>query len=90
MFPLCVYRREAHWRERLAIGIGMWPRDEVGTGVLVISLGYVIGGSMVTVAARSLALNLLLTGVFICIVKCLPADVPIEVEQKGQAAEVVA
>ena len=36
MFPAFCYRREAHWRERLAISIGMWPRGEVGAGVLVI------------------------------------------------------
>jgi Kef-type K+ transport system membrane component KefB len=71
MFPLFVYRKEAHWKERLAICIGMWPRGEVGAGVLIISLGYGIGGQMVTVAALSLALNILLTGVFIIIVKKL-------------------
>ncbi|MBD3232581.1 MAG: sodium:proton antiporter [candidate division Zixibacteria bacterium] len=71
MFPLFVYRKEASWRERLALCIGMWPRGEVGAGVLIISLGYGIGGAMVTVAALSLALNLLLTGVFIWIVKRL-------------------
>jgi Kef-type K+ transport system membrane component KefB len=76
MFPLFCYRREAHWRERLAICIGMWPRGEVGAGVLVISLAYGIGGDMVTVAALSLALNLLLTGVFIIIVKRLLVGVP--------------
>jgi Kef-type K+ transport system membrane component KefB len=76
MFPLFMYRQEAHWRERLAICIGMWPRGEVGAGVLVISLGYGIGGDMVAVAALSLALNLLLTGVFILIVKRLLRGVP--------------
>lgn len=76
MFPLFVYRREAHWKERLAICIGMWPRGEVGAGVLIISLGYGIGGMMVTVAALSLALNILLTGVFIVIVKRLLKAVP--------------
>jgi Kef-type K+ transport system membrane component KefB len=75
MFPLFVYRKEAHWKERLAICVGMWPRGEVGAGVLIISLGYGIGGEMVTVAALSLALNLLLTGVFIVIVKRLLGSV---------------
>lgn len=65
MFPVFCYRREAHWRERLALAIGMWPRGEVGAGVLVISLSYGIGGPIVTIAMLSLALNLLLTGVFI-------------------------
>lgn len=73
MFPAFCYRREAHWRERLAVAIGMWPRGEVGAGVLVISLSYGIGGPVVTVAMLSLALNLLLTGVFIYAVKRLTA-----------------
>lgn len=73
MFPALVYRTEASRRERLALAIGMWPRGEVGAGVLVVSIGYGIGGTMITVAALSLALNLLLTGVFIAIVKRLLA-----------------
>jgi Kef-type K+ transport system membrane component KefB len=80
MFPLFVYRKETHWKERLAICIGMWPRGEVGAGVLIISLGYGIGGQMVTVAALSLALNLLLTGVFIVVVKRLLNATPPAVE----------
>ncbi len=71
MFPVFVYRREATLRERLAVAIGMWPRGEVGAGVLVLSLGYGIGGPMIAVAALSLALNLVLTGAFIAIVKRL-------------------
>jgi Kef-type K+ transport system membrane component KefB len=73
MFPLFVYRREASWRERLAVSIGMWPRGEVGAGVLILSVGYGIGGPMIVVAALSLALNLVLTGAFIAIVKKLLA-----------------
>lgn len=76
MFPAFCYRREAHWRERLAVAIGMWPRGEVGAGVLVISLSYGIGGPIVTVAMLSLALNLLLTGVFIYFVKQLTGSLP--------------
>lgn len=71
MFPAFCYRREAPWRHRLAVAIGMWPRGEVGAGVLVISLSYGIGGPIVTVAMLSLALNLLLTGAFILVVKRL-------------------
>jgi len=73
MFPLFVYKKESSWRERLAICIGMWPRGEVGAGVLIISLSYGIGGIMITVAMLSLALNLLLTGLFIVFVKKLLA-----------------
>jgi hypothetical protein len=76
MFPAFCYRREAHWRHRLAVAIGMWPRGEVGAGVLVLSLSYGIGGPIVTVAMLSLALNLALTGVFILFVKKLIKGVP--------------
>ena len=76
MFPAFCYRKEAHWRERMACAIGMWPRGEVGAGVLIISLSYGIGGPIVTVAMLSLAMNLLLTGVFIYGVKKLTAPLP--------------
>ncbi|MBE7560204.1 sodium:proton antiporter [bacterium] len=76
MFPAFCYRSEAHWRERLAVAIGMWPRGEVGAGVLVISLSYGIGGPIVTIAMLSLALNLLLTGVFIYLVRGLTRPLP--------------
>jgi len=83
MFPAFVYRKEAHWRHRLATAIGMWPRGEVGAGVLVLSLSYGIGGPIVTVAMLSLALNLALTGVFIVIVKRLINGVPETPEQRA-------
>lgn len=71
LFPLFFYRKEAHWKERLALSISMFPRGEVGAGVLILSISYGIGGPMVMVAMLSLTLNLLLTGVFIIIVKKL-------------------
>lgn len=71
IFPLFCYRKKAHWKERLALAVGMFPRGEVGAGVLIISISYGIGGDMVTVAMLSLALNLALTGVFIFAVKKL-------------------
>jgi Kef-type K+ transport system membrane component KefB len=73
MVPALCYRREAHWRERLALTIGMWPRGEVGAGVLIVSLGYGLGGPMITAAMLSLALNLVLTGAFILLVQWLVA-----------------
>ena len=78
MFPAFCYRREAHWRERVALAIGMWPRGEVGAGVLVLSLSYGIGGPIVTVAMLSLALNLCLTGLFILVVRRLLNGLPEE------------
>jgi Kef-type K+ transport system membrane component KefB len=71
MFPFFCYREEATIRERLALSIAMFPRGEVGAGVLVVSMGYGLGGIGLTVAVLSLALNLLLTGVFIIAVKKL-------------------
>ncbi len=75
MFPALCYRREAHWRHRMAVAIGMWPRGAVGAGVLVLSLSFGIGGPIITVAMLTLALNFLLTGVFIALVKLLIAGV---------------
>jgi Kef-type K+ transport system membrane component KefB len=71
MFSVFCYRDEASLRERLAVSIAMWPRGEVGAGILVVSLGYGLGGTMVAVATLSLALNLVATGAFIWIVKRL-------------------
>lgn len=71
MFPAFCYRKEASWRQRLAVAIGMWPRGEVGAGVLVVSISYGIGGPIVVISMLCLALNLVLTGVFILIIKRL-------------------
>lgn len=73
MLPAFCYRSQASARERLALAVGMWPRGEVGAGVLVIALGFGITGPILTVAMLSLALNLVLTGFFIIIVKKLLA-----------------
>jgi Kef-type K+ transport system membrane component KefB len=73
MLPAFCYRREAPRLERLALAIGMWPRGEVGAGVLALSLSYGLGGPTVMVAMVSLALNLILTGAFIALVKHLVA-----------------
>ncbi len=71
MFPVLCYRKEVCLKERLALSVAMFPRGEVGAGVLIISLSYGIGGPVITVAMFSLALNLLCTGFFIGIVKNL-------------------
>jgi Kef-type K+ transport system membrane component KefB len=71
MFVCFCYRREVPFRQRLAVSVAMFPRGEVGAGVLAVSLGYGIQGPFVTVAFLSLALNLILTGVFIVVVKRL-------------------
>jgi len=86
MVPALCYRRETHWRERLALAIAMWPRGEVGAGILVISLSYGIGGPVLTVAMLSLALNLLLTGLFILVVKRLVQASAVDDKVEGKYA----
>jgi hypothetical protein len=75
--PLAVYGNEASLRERLALSIGMFPRGEVGIGVLLVSLEIFRQQNMLdspavqqsmAIGALSLALNLALTGVFILMV----------------------
>jgi Kef-type K+ transport system membrane component KefB len=73
MFPLLCYRKETGVRERLALCVCLFPRGEVGAGVLVVALSYGLGGVATTVALLSLALNLLLTGMFILWVRRLLA-----------------
>jgi Kef-type K+ transport system membrane component KefB len=76
MFPAFCYRREAHWKERFALGLGMCPRGEVGAGIILLSLDYGIGGPIVSVAVLSLALNLLLTPAFVYAVNLLVRNAP--------------
>jgi len=71
MFPAFCYRKEASRKARWALAIGMWPRGEVGAGILITSLGYGLGGPIVTSAMLCLALNLVLTGVFVVVVRKL-------------------
>jgi Kef-type K+ transport system membrane component KefB len=72
--PMMAYGDEASLRQRLALSIGMFPRGEVGIGVLLVSLEIfrqqnslhlIAVQQSMTIAALSLALNLALTGVFI-------------------------
>lgn len=71
MFACFCYRKEATLRERIAVSVAMFPRGEVGAGVLALALGYGMSGPFITVAFLSLALNLMLTGVFIYVVRRL-------------------
>jgi len=45
----------------------MFPRGEVGAGVLSIALGYGLSGLIISLSILSLAFNLTLTGVFITV-----------------------
>lgn len=83
MFPAFCYRREAHWRERLAVALGMCPRGEVGAGIILLSLDYGIGGPIVSVAVLSLALNLLLTPALVYAVRSLVRTAPVRLRQEG-------
>ena len=83
MFPAFCYRKEATLLQRHALSVGMFPRGEVGAGVLLISLSYGISGASLTIAMLSLALNLVCTGLFILVVKKLLA---MDADQRGAAA----
>jgi hypothetical protein len=81
--PLAAYRDEAKVKERAALSLGMFPRGEVGIGVLLVSLDiFYQTGSLdvpgiresISVAGLSLALNLCLTGLFILAVLRLLKD----------------
>ncbi|MFN0064801.1 MAG: hypothetical protein ACKVOH_01045 [Chlamydiales bacterium] len=67
-FSLFFYKDQATLRERVAVSIGMFPRGEVGAGILVLAIEHGAGGYATSVAGLSLALNLFLTGLFIWIV----------------------
>lgn len=68
LYPMLCYKGEASMRERTALSIAMWPRGEVGIGILLISLNYGLPDLVVQIAGLSVALNLLLTGWFITLV----------------------
>lgn len=70
LFPMFFYR-DRRKSERLALSIGMFTRGEVGAGVIFIALGYNLGGPALVVSVLTLALNLVLTGVFVVWVRKL-------------------
>ena len=70
-FPLFCYKKEASALQRLALSIAMFPRGEVGAGVLLLSIGYNLNRDALVAAGASLALNLALTGLFIYWVRLL-------------------
>jgi Kef-type K+ transport system membrane component KefB len=82
--PLAVYGDEASLRERAALSVGMFPRGEVGIGVLLVSLEiFQQTGSFdtpgisesISLGGLSLALNLSLTGLFIlAVIRLLNSD----------------
>ena len=70
LFPMFFYR-DHKLVERLALSIGIFTRGEVGAGVIFIALGYSLGGPALIISVLTLALNLLLTGIFVLWVKKL-------------------
>lgn len=70
LVPVFFYR-DRKLEERLALSIGMFTRGEVGAGIIFIALGYNIGGPALIVSVLTLALNLILTGIFVVWVKQL-------------------
>ena len=76
MFPTFCYRDEANLKTRFALSLGMCPRGEVGAGVIVVSLGFGIGGDAITIAVICLAVNLVMSSAFIMAVKTLADRTP--------------
>ena len=72
MFPLFFYR-DRQLEERLALSVGMFTRGEVGAGIIVIAMGYNLGGPALIISVLSLVLNLLLTGGFAAASSSAPA-----------------
>ena len=68
LFPMLCYKKEASLQERAALSIAMWPRGEVGAGVLMISTQYQLPSIALELAGLSLTLNLALSGAFIYLV----------------------
>jgi Kef-type K+ transport system membrane component KefB len=71
LFPLFCYKNEASIRERLALSVALFPRGEVGAGILILAMGYGLQNTLISIAGLSLGLNLLLTSLFISIVIAL-------------------
>eukprot|EP00928_Gymnodinium_smaydae_P028242 TRINITY_DN21591_c0_g1_i1.p1 TRINITY_DN21591_c0_g1~~TRINITY_DN21591_c0_g1_i1.p1 ORF type:complete len:627 (+),score=105.50 TRINITY_DN21591_c0_g1_i1:71-1882(+) len=71
MFPVFCYRDEASWKGRLALCLGMCPRGEVGASIIVISLELGVSGPAIVVSMCALVINLVCSGFFIGMVKCL-------------------
>ncbi len=67
-FLLFCYKTEASFKQRMALSVAMFPRGEVGAGVLFVAMSYGIVGLGTNLGVLSLALNLILTGLFITIV----------------------
>lgn len=68
IYPMFCYRKEASLKERVSLSIALWPRGEVGVGVLLISANYQLPEFVIQIAGLSLAINLFLTGFFIYLV----------------------
>ena len=57
LYPVLCYKDRSIY-ERLALSIGMFTRGEVGAGILIIALGYSLGGPILIISILSLVLNL--------------------------------
>ncbi len=70
LLPVFFYR-DRSFIERLALSIGMFTRGEVGAGIVFIALGYGLGGPLLVISLLTILTNLVLTGLFVIIVKKL-------------------
>lgn len=70
-FIFFFYKKEASFQERIAASIAMFPRGEVGAGILILAMGYGFAQYPIMITSLALAVNLLMTGFFISIVMWL-------------------
>ena len=70
MLPIFFYR-DRLLEERLSLSVAMFTRGEVGAGIIFIAVSYNIGGPALIISVLTLALNLILTGGFVVLVKQL-------------------
>eukprot|EP00747_Dinoflagellata_sp_TGD_P017089 gnl/TRDRNA2_/TRDRNA2_125589_c0_seq1.p1 gnl/TRDRNA2_/TRDRNA2_125589_c0~~gnl/TRDRNA2_/TRDRNA2_125589_c0_seq1.p1 ORF type:complete len:584 (-),score=97.32 gnl/TRDRNA2_/TRDRNA2_125589_c0_seq1:257-1783(-) len=89
MFPVFCYRDEANLKARAALCLGMCPRGEVGASIIVISLQLGITGPSIIVAMCALGGNLVMSGVFIMMVKYLLREDTVESAGKVSTTPVV-
>lgn len=65
------YPESRCWYEKMAVAISLFPRGEVGAGLLVLTIAYGIEGPAVVVSMLALSVNLMLTGFFVWVVHFL-------------------
>ena len=94
MVPTVCYREDDQgkplsWKHRLGMGVCMWPRGEVGAGILLLSQQYGVNQDVLMICTLTLVLNLVLTPLFIKLVKYLWSEQELDVHHKTEFHQVI-